>query len=163
MKFQFNKLTSSGLVWLWLTMLIIAIDRFSKVWVMDHLLSYTPHPITPFFNLTLAYNTGAAFSFLNTASGWQTWFFVGLALIISLVVLIWLSRLSWRECWLNLALSLVLAGALGNAWDRLTYGFVVDFLDFHLGNWHFAIFNIADSGICIGAGMLMLNWWFVRK
>jgi signal peptidase II len=116
----------------------------------------------PFFNLTLAFNTGAAYSFLHNASGWQNSLLTSLAVIVSACIVYWLSQLSARAYWAVIALTLVLGGALGNAWDRLLYGHVVDFLDFHLGGWHFAIFNIADSAICVGAFMLIVEWLFIR-
>lgn len=155
---KMKKFTSSGLLWLWLTALVIVLDRLSKLWVLDHLVLYEPLEVLPIFNLTLAYNTGAAFSFLNSMSGWQNWFLGGLAFIVSVMILVWLASLPARAVWKNLALCLILGGALGNAWDRLTYGYVIDFLSFHLGTWHFAIFNVADSAICIGAFMLFFCW-----
>jgi signal peptidase II len=126
--------------------------------VAQHLLPFTPLKIFPFFNLTLAYNKGAAFSFLHSASGWQHIFLGSLALIISIVILVWLYKLSARERWIGIALCLILGGALGNAWDRVLYGYVIDFFDFHLGDWHFAIFNVADSAIFIGAVMMLWHW-----
>lgn len=163
MKYLVRKLQSSGLCWLWLTILVLVIDRVSKLWVIDHLQFFEPWILTPFLNFTLAYNTGAAFSFLDSQSGWQNGFFVSLALVVSTVIVVWMSRLTKREYWLGIALALILTGAIGNAWDRLNYGFVVDFIDFHLGDWHFAIFNIADSGICIGAFMLIVNCFFESR
>jgi len=154
----------SGLVWLWLSIAIIFIDRFSKWWVLTHLTYQEPLKIFPVFNLTLAYNKGAAFSFLHTASGWQNLFLGGLAFVVCAVILVWLYRQSRKDYWMNIALSLILGGALGNAWDRIRHGYVIDFLDFHLGEWHFAIFNIADSAICIGAFILLLHWiWGIKQ
>jgi signal peptidase II len=114
--------------------------------------------VLPFFDLTLAYNTGAAFSFLNSASGWQNVFFSVLAFVVSIAIIAWLFRLRKKDGWLSIALCLILGGALGNAWDRLLYHYVIDFLSFHLGSWHFAIFNIADAGISVGAFMLLVQW-----
>lgn len=153
-----RKYLASGWVWLWLAVVVIAVDRYSKIWVVHHLIYQEPLSVLPFFNLTLAYNTGAAFSFLHSASGWQNWFLGGLAVIVSVIVLVWLSRLSARDWWMNTALCLVLGGALGNAWDRMLYGYVIDFLSFHWADWHFAIFNIADSAICVGAFMIFVHW-----
>ncbi|VVC76243.1 Lipoprotein signal peptidase [Aquicella siphonis] len=153
-----KKYLGSGWVWLWLAVIVIVIDRYSKIWVVHHLVYQEPLRLLPFFNLTLAYNTGAAFSFLHSASGWQNWFLGGLALLVSIIVLVWLSRLPARAYWMNIALCLVLGGALGNAWDRILYGYVIDFLSFHWGGWHFAIFNIADSAICAGAFMIFAYW-----
>ncbi|HEX4045822.1 MAG TPA: signal peptidase II [Gammaproteobacteria bacterium] len=149
---------NTGLRWLWLALLIIVIDRLTKEWVLTHLIFGEPLVLLPIFNLTLAYNTGAAFSFLHTASGWQNIVLGGLAVIMSLVILYWLYRQSKQAYWLNSALCLILGGAIGNAWDRVRYGYVIDFLDVHVGDWHFAIFNVADSAISVGAVMLLLHW-----
>lgn len=153
-----KKITSSGLSWLWVAVIIIIADRASKLWVINHLVFGEPLEVLPFFNLTLAFNKGAAFSMFHSASGWQNWVLGGLAAVVSLVILYWLSQSSRREWWTNFALSLVLGGAIGNAWDRLLYSHVIDFLDFHVGAWHFAIFNVADSAISIGACMLLYSW-----
>lgn len=156
-----KKMRETGLIWLWLPIVLIGIDRYSKWWVANHLTFFEPYPVLPMFNLTLAYNTGAAFSFLDSASGWQNWFFSGLALVVSITVITWLAKIPANARWLSVALCLILTGALGNAWDRMSYGYVIDFLDFHLDGWHFAIFNIADSAICIGAFMMLFK--FARK
>lgn len=148
----------TGLVWLWVSVLVIVIDRFSKLWVLQHLMAYEPLSLLPIFNFTLAYNTGAAFSFLHSAAGWQTIIFSGLACVVSAVILYWLAKAPATDRWMNIALSLIVGGALGNAWDRWLYGHVIDFLDFHWESWHFAIFNIADSAITIGTIMLLLHW-----
>lgn len=158
-----KKFYSSGLAWIWLAVIIIFIDRYSKIWVVQHLNYFEPLKVLPVFNLTLAYNTGAAFSFLHDAQGWQNLFLGGLAGMVSILILIWLAKLSSASRWLNIALCFILGGALGNAWDRMLHGYVIDFLSFHLGEWHFAIFNIADSAICIGAAMLLWHWWLEAK
>ena len=98
-----------------------------------------------------------------TASGWQNGLLGGLAVIVSVLILFWLVQLPLRAYWTCIALTLVLGGALGNAWDRLLYSHVIDFFDFHLGDWHFAIFNVADSAICVGAFMLILQWTYKRN
>lgn len=151
-------LSATGLWWLWIALLIIGIDRVLKIWVITHLTYLEPLHLLPFFNFTLAYNTGAAFSFLHSASGWQNILLGTVAGVISIVVFIWLYRLSRSEGLLSASLCLILGGALGNAWDRILYGHVIDFLDFHLGKWHFAIFNIADAAICIGAALMIYHW-----
>lgn len=148
----------TGLCWVWVAVALVIIDRLSKLWIAQHLLFEAPIKVLPVFDLTLAYNTGAAFSFLNSASGWQNIFFAVLAAIVSVVLLVALSRMSRKDWWLSVAFSLILGGAIGNAWDRLQYHYVIDFLSFHLGDWHFAIFNIADAGITIGALMLFIRW-----
>lgn len=158
-----KKLLTSGLVWSWVAILIIAIDRISKMWVVTNLQLHEPVAVLPVFNLTLWYNTGAAFSFLHNMSGWQNWFLGSLAFIVSIVVIGWMARIPARSWWLSIALAFILGGALGNAWDRILYGYVIDFLSFHWGDWYFAIFNVADSAICVGAAMVLLHWLLVKK
>jgi signal peptidase II len=153
-----RKLSESGMAWLLLSLMILVIDRYSKMWMLDHLMLGEPLTLLPVLNLTLAYNTGAAFSFLHNASGWQQYLLGGLATGISIFILLYLFNASSKERWQNAALSLILAGAIGNAWDRVLYGHVIDFISFHVGEWHFAIFNIADSAICVGAFLLILLW-----
>ena len=111
----------------------------------------------PYFNLTYVHNTGAAFSFLSEAGGWQRWFFAGLAILISAVIAVWLARLKQHETLLAMALSLVLGGAIGNLIDRLVYGYVIDFLDVYYGNWHWPAFNIADSAITLGVILMLVE------
>jgi signal peptidase II len=155
-----RKLATTGLVWCWVSVLVIALDRLTKYLVVTNLTLLEPLRVFPFFNVTLAYNTGAAFGFLHSDSGWQTTFFCTLVVIVGLFIIIWLYRLPRQAIISNLALTLILGGAIGNAWDRLLYGHVIDFFDFHLKGWHFAIFNIADCAICIGAFFLVLQWVF---
>lgn len=151
----------SGLRWLWVAVVVFALDRFTKIVALTKLTEYLPWPVMPFFNLTLSYNTGAAFSFLNTASGWQKWLFGSLAAIVSIVLIVWLKKISYQQRWLAIALALIIGGALGNLCDRIVYGFVIDFIDFYISHWHWPVFNIADSAICIGAAMLF--WDAVRS
>ena len=158
-----NKWIKSGLLWLWIAIVIIAVDRYTKTWVLEHLVLHESLQILPIFNLSLMFNTGAAFSFLHSASGWQNLVFTSMAALVSLFILGWLAKLSYKERWVSIALSLILGGALGNVWDRLLFGHVIDFLDFHWNDWHFAVFNVADSGICIGAIMLILHWCLPKK
>lgn len=155
---SFKKLLTSGLAWLWISVLVILIDRFSKMWGIRDLIPYEPVKILSFFNLTLAFNKGAAFGFLHSAAGWQNLLLGSFAVLISIILLYWLYRTDRHERWLNVALCLIIGGALGNIWDRILYNYVIDFFDFHLGQWHFAIFNVADSSICIGAFMLFCYW-----
>lgn len=158
-----KKIIRSGLIWLWVSVLVLIVDRCSKLWMLNHLTYQEPLKVLPFFNFTLAFNTGAAFSFLHSASGWQNFFFTSLAILVSVIMLCWLWTLSRRDRWMSIALSLILGGALGNVWDRMLYRYVIDFLDFHMGDWHFAIFNLADSAICIGAFMLFFSWIIERE
>lgn len=153
-----RKCVSSGLGWLWIAGIVILLDHYSKLWMTGHLLPFESFPILSIFNFTLAFNKGAAFGFLHSAPGWQNLVLCSFACVISIVILVWLYRSLAREYWLNTALNLIMGGALGNVVDRLHYGYVIDFLDFHLGDWHFAIFNVADSAICIGAFMLCWHW-----
>ena len=161
---QYNcKFKSTGLAWLWVTIIVLAIDRITKYLALEYLPPYSPVPIFPHFNLTLAYNTGAAFSFLGKASGWQIWFFGAIALIVSIGILCWLYKLSSKNRWLSIALTLVVGGALGNLLDRFLYAHVIDFLEFYAGNWYWPAFNIADSAICVGAFMLLIDAIFFKK
>ena len=146
----------SMISWLWLSVAVIAADLVSKYYASSLLDYASPVPVFPCFNLTLLHNTGAAFSFLAQESGWQRWFFAGLASMVSLVLIRWLVSLR-DDRWLAAALALVLGGALGNLYDRITLGYVVDFLDFYWNDSHFPAFNIADSAITVGAGLMILD------
>lgn len=147
----------SGLRWLWLTALIIVLDQVSKLWVSASLELFERVEVLPFLNIVLVYNPGAAFSFLSEASGWQRWFFTGLALAVSIVILIWLARLARAERLPAIGLALVLGGALGNVWDRLQHGHVIDFIDVYVRNWHWPAFNVADSAISVGVVLLIYD------
>jgi len=151
------KIKSTGLCWLWVTVIILLLDRTTKYFAQKYLLAYYALPILPSFNLTLSFNKGAAFSFLNSAAGWQVWFFGCIAAIVSVGLIIALSRISSRNRLLCIALSLIVGGALGNLWDRITYGYVIDFIQLYLSDYYWPTFNIADSAICLGAMLLLLN------
>lgn len=140
--------------WLGLAALVIALDQLSKLWIGSRFSFFESYTVTGFFNLVLAHNTGASFSMLSDAGGWQRWLFSAIAIIAS-VWIIWLLRKHRREKLFCIALALILGGALGNLIDRLVYGYVVDFLDFHWDEHHFAAFNVADSAINIGAALLL--------
>ena len=143
------------LKWLWLSLLAVILDQVSKLVIAGSMKLYESIEIMPFFKLTYVHNPGAAFSFLSEAGGWQRWFFAGLALAISAVIAVWMTRLKKHETLLAVALALVLGGAVGNLIDRLAYGYVIDFLDVYYQSWHWPAFNIADSAITLGV-MLML-------
>ena len=152
-----SEATGSKLRWLWLAALVIALDLGTKA-MATAMLSYgNPVPVMPMFNLTLLHNTGAAFSFLAGASGWQRWFFVTLAAVVSVFLVRWLKQLKAEETWTAIAIVLILGGALGNVYDRVVHGYVVDFLHFYWNDYHFPAFNIADSAITVGAGMMILD------
>ena len=145
------------LKWLWLSLLAVILDQASKLAIAGSMQLYQSIQIMPYFNLTYVHNTGAAFSFLSEAGGWQRWFFAGLALVISAVIAVWLARLKQHETLLAVALSLVLGGAIGNLIDRLAYGYVIDFLDVYYQTWHWPAFNIADSAITLGVILMLVE------
>jgi signal peptidase II len=149
--------TGSKLRWLWLAALIIVLDLGTKAMATAMLTYGNPVPVMPVFNFTLLHNTGAAFSFLAGASGWQRWFFVTLAVVVSVFLVRWLKKLKNDETWSAIAIVLILGGALGNVYDRVVHGYVVDFLHFYWNDYHFPAFNIADTAITIGAGMMILD------
>ena len=148
----------SLLRWLVLAAGVVMLDQASKAWVLASFRYMESLVVTPFFNLVLVYNTGAAFSFLAGAGGWQKWFFVILALGIS-AWLLSLLRHHAQERLLPTALSLILGGAIGNVIDRLRFDAVVDFLDFHLAGYHWPAFNVADSAITVGVVLMLLQQW----
>ena len=148
--------------WLWFSLLVLALDQGSKWLVQTTLEAYQPYVVTSFLNWTLMYNNGAAFNFLSDAGGWQRWFFVVVALGMSLVLCIWLLRLKAGEGWLAAGLSLIVGGALGNLVDRALLGHVVDFIQVSIPAIRLAIFNpwpafnIADSAIFLGVAILLI-------
>ena len=147
------------LPWLLLSVLILIGDRLTKDFFEGSLSMYQQIVVIPgYFSWTLAYNTGAAFSFLADAAGWQRWFFAGIAVVVSAVLVVWLKRLKHNETLLAVALTMVLGGALGNLYDRVVLGHVVDFILVHWQNrWYFPAFNLADTFITIGAILLALD------
>ncbi len=160
MSARFGKLS-----WLWLSVVVIVLDQATKFYFEGALTLYQRIEVIPdYFSWTLAYNTGAAFSFLADHSGWQRWLFAAIAIGVSAVLVVWLKRLKPDETWLAVALSLVLGGALGNLYDRMVLGHVVDFILVHWQNrWYFPAFNIADSAITVGAIMLALDMFKGNK
>ncbi len=155
-----KRLFSTGLRWLWLALVLIGVDFASKQWIINHLMLHETRPVMPFFNLFYAQNYGAAFSFLADKGGWQRWFFAGIAIAIVVILLVMMYRSLASQKLHNSAYALIIGGALGNLFDRAWHGFVVDFIDFYIGDWHFATFNIADCGICIGAALIVLDGFF---
>jgi len=145
---------------LWVSVLVIVLDQLSKLWVLTAFSPYEVEQVLPVFNLTLVFNEGAAFSFLHDAGGWQRWLFIGLALVVSVVLVIWLARLPRHERLEAWALALVIGGALGNVIDRIRLGKVVDFLDFHWAQAHWPAFNLADSAISCGVVLLLVAGLF---
>ncbi|GAB6046957.1 signal peptidase II [Methyloparacoccus murrellii] len=144
-------------IWLWLSGLVIVIDQITKRLVDTRMQLNESIPLLPSFQLTYLRNQGAAFSFLSGAGGWQRWFFIALAVIASVFIFLWLGKLRPGQRREAIAWALVLGGALGNLIDRILYGYVIDFLDVYLGQWHWPAFNVADSAITVGVALLLLE------
>jgi signal peptidase II len=159
-----NALGQSGWRWLPLAAIVIVLDQITKIWIQRHFEYAESLAVLPVLNITLRYNTGAAFSFLADASGWQRWFFTILALVVVSAILVWLRRMDGRvQARLACSLSLIMAGALGNLIDRLHLGHVVDFIHAHWRGWDFPAFNVADSAITIGAILMLLDAYWDGK
>jgi signal peptidase II len=148
----------SGWRWLPLAVLVVVLDQFSKAWIVSHMAYGGIRTLLPVLDITLRYNRGAAWSMLDSASGWQRWLLSGLAVVVGVGLLVWLRRLNGRtQKLLAVSLSLILAGALGNLIDRLHSGQVVDFILVHWHDAQFPAFNVADSAITIGAALMLLD------
>jgi len=139
--------------WLAVSVAVIVLDLATKAWVSAAFTLGEVREVTPFFNMVLMHNTGAAFSFLAQAGGWQRWFFTGITIVISAAILVMLRRQHGRG--VSLGLALVLGGALGNLYDRLTLGHVVDFIQVHAAGYYWPAFNVADSAISVGVAILI--------
>ncbi len=153
--------------WRWwaLSAFVLIFDQFTKIWANTVLIYDQPLGVFPSFNLTLRYNHGAAFSFLHDQSGWQRWLFAVIASVASVALMAWVTRIyrmpnkRLETC----ALSLILSGALGNLYDRVAYGYVIDFLEVYYQTYYWPAFNIADSAICVGAGLIILDVVLPKK
>ena len=143
--------------WLWVSVVVLLLDQCTKLLADAMLVLHQPVAVVPYLSMYKAYNSGAAFSFLGDASGWQRWFFIVLAMIVIGVLVVWLRRLQAHEVRTSLALSLILGGAAGNLVDRLVYGYVIDFIDVYYDSWHWPAFNVADAAISVGAFLLLLD------
>ncbi|MDE3274258.1 signal peptidase II [Pseudoalteromonas sp. G4] len=153
----------SGLIWLVLSIFLLALDQISKWVVSTEMSLYQTIDILPVFNFTYVHNYGAAFSFLSEAGGWQKYFFSTIAVTISVLLIYWLKKLPATNKLLCSAYALVLAGAIGNLIDRLVHGYVIDFLHVYYQQYDFPVFNIADVAISIGAALLLLDAFFEQK
>ena len=155
-KTTFGKSSSGMLPWLGLALILLIADQFTKVLILGYYRLGDATTITSFFNIVRVHNTGAAFSFLASAGGWQRWFFTAIGVAAALFI-VWMLKSHPGQKLFSFALACILGGAVGNVIDRTLYGYVVDFLDFHYAGWHFPAFNIADAGISIGAVCLILD------
>lgn len=155
-KTTFTKSSSALLPWLGLALLILIADQFTKVLILGYYKLGDATYVTGFFNVVRVHNSGAAFSFLANAGGWQRWLFTGIGIAAALFI-VWMLKSHAGQKLFSLALSCILGGAVGNVIDRAMHGYVVDFLDFHYAGWHFPAFNVADSSITIGAICLILD------
>jgi signal peptidase II len=149
--------------WLWLSLAVLVMDQASKQLIVASFMLYENLEILPVFNLTLTYNRGAAFSFLSDQPGWQRWFLTVVAAVVTLVMVLWLRGLKQHERLTAMALSLVIGGAVGNLVDRVLFGHVIDFLDFHYGQHHWPAFNVADSAISTGVAVMLYEILFGPK
>ncbi|EKE00514.1 MAG: Lipoprotein signal peptidase 2 [uncultured bacterium] len=155
MKLNFMKLY----YWCFISTLVFALDRITKIMVVKYLPFNNPVNIFPNFNLYFNYNAGSAFGFLSNVNGWQKWLFIAIALVASIILTIWQLKIQNQkdQAWLKIALALIVGGTMGNLYDRVVYTHVIDFLDFYFQQWHYATFNIADTAICVGAIMLLIS------
>lgn len=156
-KNRFSSNANTSLVpWLGIAGIVLLLDQLTKITITQMFTYGESRPVTSFFNLVLAYNKGAAFSFLSTQSGWQRYFFTAIGIAAALFIVYLLKKHAGQRlfCW---ALALILGGAVGNVIDRILYGHVIDFLDFYIRNWHWPAFNVADSAICIGAVLFVVD------
>jgi signal peptidase II len=155
-KTTFGTTTPTMLPWLGLALILLIADQFTKVLILGYYQLGDATYVTSFFNVVRVHNSGAAFSFLANAGGWQRWFFTGIGIAATLFIL-WMLKSHSGQRLFSFALACILGGAVGNVIDRMLHGYVVDFLDFHYGNWHFPAFNIADAAITVGAICLILD------
>ena len=148
--------STTPLLWMAFALLVVLLDQFFKIVIVRSFSYGESRPVTGFFNLVLVYNTGAAFSFLADAGGWQRWFFTGLGVVVGAFI-VWLLDRHTGQRLFCVAVSLILGGAVGNVIDRVVYGHVIDFLDFYVRNYHWPAFNVADCAITVGAVLLIVD------
>ena len=146
------------LAWFFISLLVIIVDQATKYWALKALIAYVPISVLPFLNWTLAFNTGAAFSFLASTGSWHIWVFTVFSVIMIVGIMFWILRKSTNNRVELAALSLILGGAWGNLLDRLQHGHVIDFIDLYYKHYHWPAFNVADSAIVMGGGLLLLCW-----
>lgn len=159
-----SSIIDTGLRWLWIALIFFIIDQITKGIAVDYFVVEGRRlEVMPFFNFTLAYNKGAAFSFLANQGGWQVFFFATVSTVVSIALLYWLYTLKATNRWLSISLSLIFSGAMGNLYDRLTLGKVVDFIDWYYASYHFPAFNVADAVIFLGAAMMLWDSFFLQQ
>lgn len=146
-----------------IAIILVILDQVTKIAADRSLELYESIPVLPFFNISLAYNYGAAFSFLNVPGGTQRYLFTGISLVVSILLIVWLYRLTMSEKWLSLSFALILGGAVGNLIDRAVYGYVVDWIQVYYDKWYFPTFNIADSAIFCGAALMLFLTFFEKQ
>jgi signal peptidase II len=151
-----------GVAWLWLSVVVIVLDQYTKHYIVQHLVYAENIVVHPMLNITRLHNTGAAFSFLADASGWQHWLFIGMGVVVAIAILVWM-RFLHRQPWLAAALALMLGGALGNVIDRVRFGYVIDFIHVHYEQLFWPAFNVADSALSVGAVMLVVESFLSRR
>lgn len=145
------------LKWIWLAVVVVIFDQLTKYIASNSLEILRPIAVMPGFNWTLMHNPGAAFSFLANEGGWQRWFFAIIAIVVSVVIIVWINKLKQHEKWQAIALALILGGAIGNVIDRIWLGYVVDFIEVYYQQWYWPAFNVADSAIVIGVVMIIID------
>ncbi|KGJ88265.1 signal peptidase II [Thalassotalea sp. ND16A] len=151
---------NTGLRWLWLAIILLIVDQVTKHTVVAFMDYRESIAIMPFFNLTYVHNPGAAFSFLADQGGWQRWFFTIIAAVVSVLLVVWMAKTPKQDKLIAIAFALILSGAVGNLIDRMLFGYVIDFLDFYYGSKHWPAFNVADSAIFVGAGLMIFDALF---
>lgn len=151
------------LKWIWISIGVVLLDQATKYVAESSLIWGQPVEIFPWFNFSLAYNAGAAFSFLSDAAGWQRWFFIAVGIVAVIIIVFWMRQLSARERVTAVALALILGGAIGNIIDRVLWGHVIDFIDWHYRDWHWPAFNIADSAISVGVALMIIMIFVDRR
>ncbi len=150
--------------WLYLSLAVMGLDQLSKYFIVENLDLFDRIQLLFWLDISRLHNTGAAFSFLSDAGGWQRWLFIVLGIGVSIAIVFWLRRVPRRgHTWLAIALALIVGGALGNVIDRAIYGYVVDFISVHYGGWYFPAFNVADASITVGAAMLIIDSLFLER
>lgn len=150
-------------LWLLLSLAIIFADQITKYWAQEYLVQDQPYELFSWLNFDLAFNPGAAFRTFGDYGTWHNYFLAGVSIVASISMTIWLLRLKTSQIWLSFSLALIIGGAVGNLIDRVRYEYVVDFIDFHIRNWHFATFNVADSAISVGAFLLIAKLILGKK